>query len=61
MSEQDKVNLNFSWFVPWAGGFLFTLGIATPQFSEDWRGILELIWVFILWPVLLGEYFGGAS
>ena len=50
-SDKVKVDANFSWWVPWWVGALFTIGYADTQVSGLW----EILVFFATWPIFLGE------
>jgi len=45
-----KSSYNFSWFVPWFGGMLFTLGITSSPPSD----FLSIVMIALFWPIELG-------
>ena len=64
MPEKDKtINRCTSWFIPWAAGFLFTLGYAgfDPMLATYpfWKQAAIWICSWLLWPFVLGLHLAG--
>lgn len=50
MEKVKKVEASFPML--WTTGFMFTVGIA-----QVWqKGLWEVVWTFLVWPAILGEY-----
>jgi hypothetical protein len=57
-TERSKIVQNkISWFVPWAAGFLFTVGRTVSDMPDDLplnQQIISLLILWFLWPAALG-------
>ena len=63
MDDTQKVKItNWRFGGVWTIGFMFTLGYILPEgISSFWETVGQVLFTYLLWPLLLGvELSGGA-
>jgi len=61
---KEKIELKIRWAIPWAAGFLFTLGFIDHsalllETTDKMALIGYLVLSYFIWPVFLGAQLGG--
>lgn len=60
--EVKTVKVELSWWPFWMAGWLFSIGIGAIQYGENygfWQLVLEIVYTWFLWPLILGAHFNG--